>query len=188
MESVRNLALCLPSTASTFGKRDSVVLYPLWSLLWVLHGALKLWENWQDCTFLHLSSTEPLGHGHKMYPCVWPVWSPGPPFHTERVSTGLLLWKSHHCKEKGRLWGVAMQAILRMLDRRNVTARSWLYHLMQDHACTSHSYPHTSSVHQRWVLAAVSPLWAQGLLLGSPICGTSASEPGKWAGSASPGW
>lgn len=120
MKSVRNLALHLPSTASTFEKIDSVQQYPLWSLLLVLHGALKLWKNWPDCTFLHLASTEPLGHGHKMYPCVWPVWNLGAPFDDERVSTGRLLWKSHHCKEKGRPWGVAMQEILKMLDRRNV--------------------------------------------------------------------
>lgn len=150
VKSVKKPGLLMPSTASTFGKTDSVLQYPLGSLLWVL---LKLWENWQNCTFLHVAFTGPLRHGHKMYPCTWPVWNPGAPFPTERVSTGLLLWKDHHYKEKGRPWGVAMQVILRMLEaggRRNVTARPWLCTTSwyKDHACTSQSYPHTFSVHQ----------------------------------------
>lgn len=133
---------------------------------WVLRGALKLWEDWQDCTILHLASTELLGHGHKVYPCVWNpcVWNPGAPFHTERVSTGWLLWKSQHCKEKGRSWGVAVQVILRML------VRSWLCTLCRTILHKPQLSPH--------LLCASGQVSAAGGTTVSP--GAPTSQPHLW--------
>ena len=46
-------------------------------------------------TFLQFASTKAPRHGQKIYPGIWPGWSPMSSFHIERTSIGLLLWKNY---------------------------------------------------------------------------------------------